>query len=132
MLLDWREGEHRTTRHDPRYGLDRFRHCKVQHLVPLLESQGRPVGIVGAGKDGKAWAAALAEAGQPASCFVDVHPGRIGNEIQGLRVHAYDDIPQLAPTFFLAAVGQKGGRAQVRTALVEAGLVELEDFLCVQ
>lgn len=137
VLLEWREGEHRTTRHDSRYGLDRFRALKVEHLLPLLARLGRPVGIIGAGPDGKSLAKLLLAAGQPLRCFVDVHPGRIGNEIQGTRVHGYEDLGALAPCYFLAAVGQKGARAQVRAALDAAGLCETSlqgdgDYLCVQ
>ena len=132
VLLEWREGEHRTTRHDGRYGLDRFRALKVQHLLPLLAALARPVGIVGAGPDGKSLAKLLAAGGRPIHCFVDVHPGRIGNEIHGARVYAYDDVGALADCYFLVAVGQKGARAQVRAALTESGLTEEADFLCVQ
>jgi glycosyltransferase involved in cell wall biosynthesis len=132
VLLEWREGAHRTTRHDGRYGLDQFRALKAEHLVPLLGATGRPVGIVGAGRDGKSWVKALRAQGHEPVCFLDVHPGRIGNEIQGLPVFAYDDLSRLRDHFFLSAVGQKGAREEVRAALLAAGLVEETDFLCVQ
>ena len=132
VLLEWREGAHRTTRHDGRYGLEAFRALKAEHLLPLLSALGRPVGLVGAGPDGKAWAKALRAQGVSADCFLDVHPGRIGNEIQGLPVFAYDDLSRLRDHFFLVAVGQKGARAEVRAALTAGGLVEEQDFLCVQ
>ena len=132
VLLAWREGAHRTTKRDGRYGLDAFRACKAEHLLPILRRMERPVGIVGAGPDGKAWARVLTERGCPPHCFLDLHPGRIGNEIQGARVHGYEDLPALRGTFFLSAVGQKGARAQVREALHDAGLEEDVEFLCVQ
>ncbi len=132
ILLDWREGDHRTTRSDPRYGLDRFLELKVSHLTPLLADMGRPVGIVGAGPDGKRLIKALGAAGQPVHCFVDVHPGRIGNEIHGARVIGYDEIATRPDTFFLVAVGRPGARAAVRTSLAKAGLAEEQDFLCIQ
>jgi len=132
VLLDWREGEHRTTRHDGRYGLDRFRALKVEHLLPVLDALKRPIGIVGAGRDGKSWAKLLLAADRRVDCFLDVHPGRIGNEIQGVRVRGYDEIDEMRGCFFLAAVGQKGARDEVRAALLAAGLREEGDFLCVQ
>ncbi len=132
VLLDQREGEHRTTRSDPRYGLDRFHTLKVEQLVPELEKLGRPVAVVGAGPDGKRWACSLTAAGRPPTWFVDVHPRRIGQMIHGAQVLGYDEIDQATDAFFLGAVGAKGGRDQVRDALSSAGLVEADDFLCVQ
>jgi len=132
VLLDWREGEHRTTKHDPRYGLDRFHALKVEHLAPWLRRLGRPLAIVGAGRDGKRWARSLREVGLPPRWFVDVHPARIGQEILGARVVGYADLTSLEGAFFLAAVGQKGARAQVRAALEAADLHEERDVLCVQ
>lgn len=132
VLLDQREGPHRITKHDPRYGLDRFHALKVEHLAPQLRALGRPLGIVGAGPDGKRWARSLGAQGLAAAWFVDLHPGRIGNEIQGARVLAYADLGRAAGAFFLAAVGRRGGRDEVRASLTAAGLEEERDFLCVQ
>ncbi len=132
VLLDWREGEHRTTRNDGRYGLDRFLWLKVQYLAPLLATMEREVGIVGAGADGKRLARTLVDAGTSPRWFVDVHPGRIGNEIHGAHVVGYDDLDRLADAFLLVAVGREGGRDAVRRTLAAAGRVEERDFLCVQ
>lgn len=132
VLLDWREGPHRTTKHDGRYGLDRFFALKVEHVVPLLRATGRPIVVVGAGRDGKRWARAVLGAGLALTAFVDLHPGRIGNEIQGVRVHDYDALSTLRGAFLLSAVGAPGARADVRARLVAAGFTEERDFLCVQ
>lgn len=132
VLLDWREGAHRTTKHDGRYGLDRFHAIKVTHLVPLLRTQDRPVGIVGAGKDGKRWARSLVAEGLTPARFVDVHPGRIGQQIDGIPVTDYASIDPADRCFYLAAVGKSGARDGVRKALCERGLTEEADFLCVQ
>jgi glycosyltransferase involved in cell wall biosynthesis len=132
VLLDQRESPHRTTKHDARYGLDRFHALKVEYLAPLLAGLGRPLAIVGAGPDGKRWAKSLRAAGVPPAWFVDLHPGRIGAEIQGARVIGYEDLGRAEGAFFLSAVGRKGGRAEIRRALTDAGLTEEADFLCVQ
>jgi len=132
VLLDWREGAHRTTKHDPRYGLDRFHALKVEHLTPWLRRLGRPLAVVGGGRDGKRWARSLREVGLAPRWFVDVHPARIGQDILGARVVGYDDLSQLDGAFFLAAVGRKGARDQVRAALAAAGRHEERDMLCVQ
>lgn len=132
VLLDWREGAHRTTKNDKRYGLDRFHELKVEHLAPELRALGRPIGIVGAGRDGKRWAKSLRAVDLTPTCFVDVHPGRIGQRIQDVPVIGYDELASVRGAFLLSAVGAAGARAGVRATLTDAGLVELQDFLCVQ
>ncbi len=132
VLVDQRESAWRTTKHDARYGLDRFHALKVEHLAPELRRLGRPLAVVGAGPDGKRWARSLAAAGLPPTWFVDLHPGRIGARIHGAEVLGYDDLPRAAGAFFLSAVGRKGGRDEVRASLTAAGLREEADFLCVQ
>ncbi|MDF1702259.1 MAG: glycosyltransferase [Planctomycetota bacterium] len=132
VLLDWREGGHRTTKSDARYSLASFHALKVEHLVPRLEAADREVAVVGAGRDGKRWARALRAAGVPLRCFVDLHPGRVGNTIQDLPVHSYEDLPSLRGAYLLSAVGAPGARVDIRARLTAAGFVEESDFLCVQ
>ncbi len=132
VLIDQREGDHRTTKRDPRYGLDRFHALKVEYLAPILRGMGRAIAIVGAGPDGKRWAKSLRAADLSPRWFVDVHPGRIGSEIQGARVIAYEDLAEAEGAYVLAAVGRKGAREQVRASLEAAGLLEERDYLCVQ
>ena len=132
IFVDQREGKHRTTKHDPRYGLDRFHALKVEHLAPHLRTLGRPLAIVGGGPDGKRWARSLLAVDLAPAWFVDLHPGRIGNQIHGARVIVYDDLARADGAFFLAAVGQKGARDEVRASLETAGLREERDYLCVQ
>ena len=132
VLLDWREGAHRTTKSDGRYTLDAFFRLKFMHLLPILQTQGRAVVVVGAGRDGKRWARALAGTGVSCRAFVDLHPGRVGNRIHDLPVLGYEAIPDHRDAFFLSAVGAPGARADVRARLREAGLAEETDFLCVQ
>lgn len=132
VLLDWREGQHRTTKKDKRYGLDRFHELKLEHLAPELRALKRPIGIVGAGRDGKRWARSLRAVDLAPACFVDVHPGRIGQRIQDIPVIGYDELRPADGAYLLSAVGAAGARNAVRAALRDAGLVEEQDFLCVQ
>ena len=132
VLLQWRNDPGRMSRTDERFGLDRFFALKLRHLLPLLGRIGRPVAIAGAGPDGKRWAKALLAADVPVRFFLEVHPRRIGQTIHGAEVLAYDDIDRLRPCFVLGAVGQKGGRDEVRRLLDQAGFTEGDDYLCVQ
>ena len=132
VLLDWREGDHRSTKRDPRYGLDRFRALKLEHLVPLLTARGRPVALVGAGRDGKAWAHGLQAAGCEVACFVDRRPGRRDQRIAGVPVKGDEVLDERSDLFLLVAIGRDAIRAELRTALTAGGRSEGRDFLCVQ
>jgi glycosyltransferase involved in cell wall biosynthesis len=132
VLLHWREHPGRATHRDERYSLDAFFELKAAYLVPELRAKGRPIAIAGAGPGGKRWARRLREAGLDVAHFVDVHPGRIGQEIQGVPVVGYDDLPRLRGHFLLAAVGPRGGRDEVERQFSGAGFLWGEDYLRVQ
>ena len=51
VLLEWREGDQRLSRTDPRYGEEAFRRCKVHYLGHRLA--GRSVVVWGAGPVGR-------------------------------------------------------------------------------
>ncbi len=111
-LLKWRDTAHRTSRTSRQYSPEAFRNCKLEYLerfAPLHKG----CAILGAGPTAKPWARLLAQRGIAVRCFVDLHPRRIGKSIQGLPVVAYDDLPKLDVTVFLAAVGKKGGRGRI-------------------
>ncbi len=132
VLLRWRDHPERATHLDERYSLASFFELKVRHIAPLLERDGRPLSIAGAGPDGKRWARRLREAGLDVQYFLDVHPGRVGQTIHGAVVCGYEDIERLRTCFVLAAVGKRGGREQVRERLSAAGFEEGVGFVCVQ
>lgn len=129
VLLDWREGEHRTTKTDPRYGMDRFHDVKVEHVVAHLRGLARPVAIVGAGRVGKRWVRSLRANDVVLTTFVDAHPGRIGQTIQGLPVVGHDELPRAS--VLLCTAARPEARAALRERLVADDLVEDRDFLFV-
>ncbi len=132
VLLEVRESGQGFSKPHERYSHDAFRTLKLKHLVPHLETLGRPLAIVGAGPDGKRWAKDLIAAGRPVRHFVEVHPRRIGKVIHGADVIGYDQLERAEGCFLLVAVGQKGARDEVRGVLANAGLEEETAFLCVQ
>ena len=138
VLLHWREGADRASRTDPRYAPVAFRRVKVHFLRETLLAGGRPAIVWGAGPIGKAFARDLAAAGTRIAGFVDLAPGKIGQEIHGAPVVAPDGLEPLlrasrqAPApLVLAAVGQEGVRAEIRGECRRQGLVEMDDFVAV-
>lgn len=137
VLYHWREGPGRASRQDPRYHPDRFRDVKVHFLQRTLLAGGRDAVIWGAGPLGKTFARELAGAGTRIAAFVDVSPGRIGQEIHGAPVVAPERAGEFAgagspaQALVLAAVGQEGAREEIRAACRELGLVEGEDLVAI-
>lgn len=128
VLLLWREHPDRLSRTDPRYALERFRDCKAATLLPLLG--GRPVAIIGAGRDGKRWARLLRDQGVAVEAFYDTHASRVGQKIGGVPVHADDSVPPPPGPVLLVTAGR--ARDTIRSSLIEQGHRELDTFYCVQ
>ena len=131
VLLDWRDGERRLTRRDPRYAAPAFRAVKLAALRDGPLRDGRPVVLWGAGPIGKAWARALADCGQRVAAFVEVHPRRIGQRLHGAPVLRLEEATSIAGALHLAAVGQPGERERIRAAAARLGLQDGRDLLAV-
>lgn len=146
----WRLGPERLSMSSERYSPDAFRRCKVHHLLGGALPAGRPVAVWGAGAVGKAFGLELMRQGGRVDAWVDLDPGKIGEEIHGApvlspegftwRAEAWpwsgrdsgpgDPAPEGRP-YVLAAVGTPGARGEIREWLASAGLEELADFRAV-
>ncbi len=133
VLLTWRDDPGRVTRTDPRCSRQGMLALKVRHLLegPLRD---REYVILGAGRTGQAYLAALIAAGRPPAGIYDINPRRIGKKLRGVRVRSVGDLLREGPgqRLLLACVAKPGGRGEVR-ALFEAelGVSEPEDGLFV-
>ncbi len=133
VLLSWRihpQGKSRNSRFDSKI----FARIKLQHLTAMHLSKAPRIVIQGAGHQGKMWLRLLLETELPVVALLDVSTRRIGRKIDGIPVHAINDLPKLRAEFVLAAVGQKGPnhkRQEVRGQLAEMGLQEGVNYLFV-
>lgn len=133
VLLYWRESAGRLSRTDSRYDPGAFRRLKARHLVSGPLRSRRDVQIWGAGPDGKAWGRVLSDHGVRVVRYLDIDPRKIGGKIGGIvPVVSYELAPERRDLFVLGAVGAKGARQQIRTALQAMGFRETEDYLFVQ
>jgi glycosyltransferase involved in cell wall biosynthesis len=137
VLLRWREHAGRASRQEPRYHPDRFSDVKIHFLQKTLLAGGREAVVWGAGPIGKSFARKLTSAGTRVIAFVEVAPGKIGQEIHGAPVVAPHRAGEFAGAgspsraLVLAAVGQAGARETIREACRDLGLVEGEDYIAV-
>lgn len=129
-LLHWRDGSGRLSRTSLRYSLSAFVACKAEHLARgFLRDHDRYV-LWGYGGTGKALSEALAQRGKHPSAIIELHPGRLGQLIRGVRVIAPEALPALPRQPLLVSVAGITPRSEIRTALEQIGLVETRDFFC--
>ncbi len=131
VLLRWRVREGRATFTDPRYALPQHRALKAEHLAAHASraSAGRALVVWGAGPTGRRLARALEAHGASASMFVDIDPRKIGRVARGARI-ADSSALDRAAHYVIVAVGARGARELIRSALAGLGFVEGRDFVC--
>lgn len=131
VLHSWRDRPDRLTRTHEAYSLRNFRRLKIHYLGQCFLTGSTPVWIWGAGRGGKAWAAALEEAHIPIAGHVDIDPKKIGRTRRGRPVIAPSDLPPPGQHPVLVTVGVKGAREQIRSHLDRLGYVEGRHYVCV-
>jgi glycosyltransferase involved in cell wall biosynthesis len=133
-LLCWRDGESRLSRTSGTYSIERFTACKAHFLAHgFLRATGDHYLLWGYGNTGRSLAKALLEYGKRPAGIVEVHPGRLGQRIQGARVLGPPELPAFMRARrlpIIASVARRGPRREVRAALASLGYVELEDYVC--
>ena len=130
VLLEWRDSPGRLTRSDPRYSARAFARLKVATLARGALA-ARAAVVWGAGPLGKAFARALADAGQRVAAFVEVDARKIGQRIHGAPVVAVGEASSFRDALHLGAVGRKGARDEIREEAGRLGLVDGRDFFAV-
>lgn len=130
-LVFWRDWPGRLSRTDERYSAERFRACKMYHLMQTgwLAVRQRIIQW-GAGREGKAWLRGYPRDRRP-SQVVEVNPKKIGRRIHGVPVIAPEDLPPPGETALIVAVGVEGARDEIRCWLAHRGWREGRDYLFV-
>src|SRR4029453_4755359 len=82
-LLAWRDGPGRLTRTHPVYALDRITACKAAFLAAGFLAGTEAYVLWGYGGTGRALHHALRRHGKRPCHIVEVHAGRLGNQIHG-------------------------------------------------
>ena len=132
-LLGWRHAEHRTSRQDGRYALDRFTACRAHFLSRDFLGPARAYVLWGHGPTARALRRALGALGHHPAAIVEVHPRRLGNTIGGAPVIPPDALsarPDLREVPLVAAVSGAAPRAQIRADLEARGYRDGLDFVC--
>jgi glycosyltransferase involved in cell wall biosynthesis len=129
-LLHWRDGAGRLSRSSPRYSIAAFVACKAEFVARgFLRNVDRYV-LWGYGATGKALAAELACRGKYPAAIIELHPGRLGQLIRGVRVIPLSALPSRSREPVLVSVAGVEPRTEIRVALAAMGFRESVDFIC--
>jgi glycosyltransferase involved in cell wall biosynthesis len=133
-LLCWRDGESRLSRTSKTYSIERFTACKAHFLAHgFLRERGDDYVLWGYGNTGRTLAKALLGHGKRPRAIVELHPGRVGQRIQGAPVLHPAELAGFMGTRrvpIIASVARPEPRREVRAALASLGFVELQDYVC--
>ena len=129
-LLAWRDGPRRLWRAGATYRLERFTACKAAFLAAHFLAESDRYLLWGYGPTGRNLCRALLAHGKRPSHVVEVHPGRIGNRIDGAPVISVEELRAHPRSPLVAAVAGERPRREIRDMLSGLGLRETRDFVC--
>jgi glycosyltransferase involved in cell wall biosynthesis len=129
-LLHWRDGSGRLSRRSERYALSAFVECKAEFLARGFLATVERYLLWGFGDTAKALCAALSRRGKQPAAIIELHPGRLGQLIRGVRVIAPRDLPAQPRLPLVVSVAGAGPRGEIRAALAGMGFWEMRDYLC--
>ncbi|TNF98495.1 MAG: glycosyltransferase [Gammaproteobacteria bacterium] len=116
ILFDWRESPRRYTRTAPACSREAFDRTRAEYLASdsRLRTE-RPIVYWGAGRKTRKRAGLLIQKGFPATAWIDIDPGKIGNRIAGVPVHAPQWLKKQHKNkpFVLVYVNNHGARDQI-------------------
>lgn len=129
-LLHWRDGAARLSRSSPRYAQAAFVECKAEYLARGFLRARQSYLLWGFGDTGKALARALARRDKHPAAIIELHPGRLGQWIRNVRVVPPEALRTLPREPLVVSVAGLTARSEIRAALLEMGMKELDDFVC--
>ena len=134
-LLLWRDSPERLSRRSEIYAASRFVAAKAHYLARSWLARHPRYVLWGYGETGRALCRALQQHARHPHAIVEVHPGRLGQRIQGAAVIAPEQLlearrgPQ-GSLPIVVSVARSAPRGVVRAALERLGLREQHDFVC--
>ena len=129
-LHAWRHSVERLSQTDPTYSAEHFTACKAEFLTRTFLNGSDTYVLWGYGATGRLLARELRARGKRPRAIVELHPGRIGQTIQGARVITPEALAGTSAAPIVVSVAGAEARALIRAALNRIGFRECEDFVC--
>lgn len=130
-VLEWRDHGARASRTDARYDIEKFYAHKSTFLATWLKRRGlSEVAVWSGGRRTRRRIDALRAQGISIAKFIDVHPRRVGQVIQGVSVVSPESFFAGPKQFVVVYVPSRGAREVISSSLVENGYIEGMSFIC--
>jgi hypothetical protein len=130
-VLQWRDHGARASRTDSRYDIEKFYTHKASYLAAWLGARGyTSVAVWSGGRRTRRRIDALSAQGIRIDRFIDVHPRRVGQVIQGVRVVSPDEMFAGPKGFVVVYVSSRGAREVISRSLADNGYREGVSFIC--
>ncbi len=125
----WRDSAGRYSRTHPSCSLESFVACKAEFLASGILKTSERYLLWGFGDTGKALNRALALHGKRPSAIIELHPGRLGQRIDGAPVLPPPALRTLERQPLIVSVAGLEARTLIRAELKSMGFRELEDYV---
>ena len=129
-LVGWRHAPDRLSRRSPVYDPERFLACKAHFLARGFLARHTRYALWGYGGTGRGLARALREHGRTPARIVELHPGRLGQTIQGAPVVSRHALGPPGRLPLLVSVAGVTARTRIRRELARLGYRECVDYVC--
>jgi glycosyltransferase involved in cell wall biosynthesis len=134
-LLLWRDSPERLSRRSETYADSRFVAAKAHYLARSWLARHPRYVLWGYGETGRALCRALQQHDRHPRAIVEIHPGRLGQRIQGAPVIGPEQLLEArrgpdGALPIVVSVARSSPRGLVRSALQRLGLREQHDFVC--
>lgn len=130
VLHDWRLSPDSLARRSPTYAGQAFTACRAAFLAECLLAERQDYDLLGYGGTGKALRKALAKRERRCRRIFELHPGRIGQTLDGAEVLHHDALAAPPPRPLLVSVSGPQARSFLRQKLAALGYREETDFVC--
>lgn len=133
VLFTWNDLPGRLTRNDPRYSAEAFERAKTGYLAEFITEQNmgkdRLLFLCGAGRITRKKSAFLVASGLEIGGYVDIDPGKIGRNYNGIPVIGLEQLPPKEKAYVVSYVSNRGAREEIRKILIGKGFEEGTDFV---
>jgi len=129
-LLGWRHGPERLSRRSETYAPERFTACKAHFLARGFLARRDRFTLWGYGGTGRALVRALRMHDRHPARIIELHPGRLGQTIQGAQVVSRHTLGPPGVLPLVVSVAGATARTLIRAELARLGYRECVDFVC--
>jgi glycosyltransferase involved in cell wall biosynthesis len=130
VLHEWTLSEDSLSKRSFDYSLDSFSRCRAHYLANGFLKGHDDYALIGYGNTGKSLRTNLRWFSKSCQNIFELHPGRIGQVIEGAPVFHHDALQTKRIRRILVSVAGVEARTYIRNMLTELGYREGHDFIC--